>query len=181
MCIIKIRRADPLSNEEAPVVVPIRPVSRGQLPPPSPRANAPTSPRGSRLQQQPHHPRASAGSQGSTHRRTGSQQQIVIASPRTSRPKMSTIQHGSSYSYGSGPVPAKESLERVAVSGGGQQRMRSYSGQRQGQQQMGGGRRSTGSVTFDKSPRASHVSHRSTREKIVIVDEMGRRRESGFH
>lgn len=183
MCIIKIRRDPP---EETPVVVPIRPISRGQHQPTthsssrvSPRASAPSTPQMSRLQQQ-QQPRASAGNV--SHRRSGSQQQIVIAqpsSPRTSRPKL-PVQHRSSYSYGSGPVPTRESVERMQLSSQGQlQPLRR--GSSIGQQP---GRRSAGSVTFgvaNVDPRGSHVSHRSTREKIVIVDEMGRRRESGFH
>lgn len=167
MCIIRIRRDPP---EEAPIVVPIRPISHGQ---PAAHATSVTSPRASaspqmsRLQQ----PRASAGS--NNFRRSGSQHQIVIAqpSPRTSRPKM-PVQHGSSYSYGSGPVPSD------IFDGPMTSHRRSYS-----QQGAAAGRRSGSSVHFGTSPRASHVSHRSTREKekIVIVDETGRRRESGFH
>ncbi|KAI4145507.1 MAG: hypothetical protein LQ341_002368 [Variospora aurantia] len=172
MCIIKIRRADP-PGEESPVVVPIRPMSRAQT-----TADGTTplsaSPRVSRSQQQ--QPAPDGANLG--HRRNGSQQQIIIAqpSPDTARPKL-PIHHGSSFSYGSGPVPTWESLDRLRMSSGQQQQhRRSYSGQQPG-------RRSTGSVTFgtNVSPRASHVSHRSTREKIVVVDETGRRRESGFH
>ncbi|KAL8936896.1 MAG: hypothetical protein Q9211_003959 [Gyalolechia sp. 1 TL-2023] len=165
MCIIRIRRDPP---EEAPIIVPIRPSSHGQ---PgahattlisSPRASA--SPQMIRLQQ----PRASAGS---NFRRSGSQQQIIIASPRTSRSKM-PVQHGSAYSYGNGPVPSESFNGPVT----GHHRSSSHQG-------APAGRRSGSSVHFGTSPRASHVSHRSTREKekIVIVDEQGRRRESGFH
>ncbi|KAI4186736.1 MAG: hypothetical protein L6R41_003308 [Letrouitia leprolyta] len=166
MCIIRIRRDPP---EEAPMVVPIRPISHGHpvaYAAPSTSRRASTSPQMSQVQQ----PRASAGS---NFRRSGSQQQIIIAqpSPRTSRPKM-PIQHGSSYSYGSGPVPT-ESFDGPMTG-----HCRSYS-----HHGAAAGRRSGSSVHFGTSPRASHVSHRSTREKekIVIVDEAGRRRESGFH
>ncbi|KAL8942372.1 MAG: hypothetical protein Q9216_001692 [Gyalolechia sp. 2 TL-2023] len=164
MCIIRIRRDPP---EEAPIVVPIRPISHSQPAAhatsiSSPRASA--SPQMSRVQQ----PRASAGS--NNFRRSGLQQQIIIAhpSPRTSRPKM-PVQHGSSYSYGSGPVPSA-SFDRPRTG-----HHRSYS-----QQGAVAGRRSGSSVHFGTSPRASHVSHRSMRdkEKIVIVDETGRRQES---
>lgn len=176
MCIIKIRRADP-SEPETPVIVPIRPISRAHQPTShptsavSPRASVITNPRMSQLPP----PRVSAENQSHEYRRSSSQQQIVIASPRTSRPKMPTIQRGSAYSYGSGPVPARESLERLGSQQQQQQYRRRYSGQQVG-------RRSTGSVTFGPSdPRASHVSQRSARERIVIVDETGRRRETGFH
>ena len=152
-------------------MVPIRPISRGH--PTTQSTTHPTSttsprtsgsPQMSRLQQ----PRASAGA----FRRSGSQQQIVIAqpSPRNSRPKITAVQHGSSYSYGSGPVPT-ESFDRPRCN-----HRRSSS-----QQNAPTGRGSRSSVQYGTSPRASRVSHRSTREKIVIVDEMGKRRESGFH
>ncbi|KAL8917836.1 MAG: hypothetical protein Q9208_007724 [Pyrenodesmia sp. 3 TL-2023] len=159
MCIIKIRRDQ---SEESPVVVPIRPASRGHQPTAtitthptsriSPRVSATAgSPQMSRMQQQL---RASAGS--INHRRSGSQQQIVIAqpSPRTSRPRV-PLQHGSSYSYGSGPVPTRESLDRLQLSSS-----------QQAQQIAMVGRRSAGSVTFggaNADPRGSHVSHRFRR------------------
>ena len=157
MCIIRIRHGAP---EETPVVVPIRPISRGQ----GTTTSSPRSSHPSRLRQQP---QASNGSV----RFDGSQSQAIIIaqpSPRSSRPKM-TVQHGSSYSYGSGPVPT-ESHDRPLS-------RRSYS--RQG---MLSGRQS-GSLKYGISPRQSNVSYRSTRdrEKIVVVDETGRRRESGFH
>ncbi|KAL8895652.1 MAG: hypothetical protein Q9207_008079 [Kuettlingeria erythrocarpa] len=188
MCIIKIRR-----DQSGEPPVPIRPISRGdQLTATtypasriSPRVNATAaSPQMSRMQQRrEQHLRASAGS--ITHRHSGSQQQIVIAqpSPRTSRPKIPLQhEHGCSYSYGSGPVPTRESLDRLHLSSPQQPQhhQRSYSGQ----QVAMVGRRSAGSVTFggaNVDPRGSHVSHRSMREKIVIIDEHGRRRESGFH
>lgn len=187
MCIIKIRRDQ---SGERPVAV-IRPVSRGdQLTTAtypasriSPRVSATAaSPQMNRMQQrQEQHLRASAGS--ITHRRSESQQQIVIAqpSPRTSRPKM-PLQHGSSYSYGSGPVPTRESLDRLHSSSPQQPQHHQRSCSRQQVAMVG--RRSAGSVTFggvNVDPRGSHVSQRSTREKIVIMDEHGRRRESGFH
>lgn len=182
MCIIKIRRADPPGGE-SPVVVPIRPMSRAQTTATrasTPRASLSASPRVSRPQhqQQSAAPPASAGDL--CRHRSGSEQQIIIAQPsslRAPRPRM-PIQHGSSFSYGSGPVPTRDSLDRLQRSSGQPQpqHRRSFSEQQPGS-------RSTGSVTFaaNVSPRASHVSHRSTRENIVFVDEMGRRRESGFH
>ena len=170
MCIIRIRRHQP--EEEAPVIVPIRPIIRNQ-------PTTPISPRTSRLQQPQQQPTRVSASSGFNVRQIDSQQQIVITkrpsrSPRTTRPE---IQHGSSYSYGSGPVPTTESLERKSSNHGAHRH--NYSPQ--AGLTMAVGRRS-GSVTrHPSSPKRSNVSFRSTREKIVIVDETGRRRESGFH
>ncbi|CAL8579694.1 hypothetical protein XPA_005428 [Xanthoria parietina] len=120
----------------------------------------------------------------------GSQPQIVVAkqppSPgRTSRP---TIQHGSSgYSYGSGPVATEIPEQRRLSSDGERRRRRSSHVSQAGflttTMTTTGGRRSSGSVTHGhpSNPRQSGASFRSTREKIVIVDANGRRRESGFY
>ena len=171
MCIIRIRRHQP--EEEAPVVVPIRPLIRSQ-------PTTPISPRASRLQQPQQQPTKVSASSGFNGRQNGSQQQIVIpkrpsSSPRTSRPE---IQHGSSYSYRSGPpIPTTESLIRKSSSHGAHRRNCSQ----QAGLTVALGKRS-GSVTrHPSSPKQSNISLRSTREKIVIVDETGRRRESGFH
>ncbi|KAL8952291.1 MAG: hypothetical protein Q9222_001780 [Ikaeria aurantiellina] len=167
MCIIKIRRDPP---EESPIVVPIRPISRSQ--PTTAQAPAANSRRSSQMGQiHQQQPRASAGS---FERRHGSsQQQVVVAqpsSPRNSRPTM-LVQHAPSYSYGSGPVPIEP-----------QDRPLSHSRRSYAHQGAAPARRS-GSVNYGTSPRQSNVSFRSTREreKIVVVDETGRRRESGFH
>ncbi|KAL8731733.1 MAG: hypothetical protein Q9166_003180 [cf. Caloplaca sp. 2 TL-2023] len=134
MCTTKIRCDQP--DEEAPVVVPIGPISWSPLPAhPTPR----TSPLKSRLQQLQQQPTRTAAD-------SGSQQQIVIAkqplpSPHTPRPK---IQHGSSYYYGSGPVPKAETLARPLSYNGGHHR--SYS-QQAGAVTASPGRRS-GSVTM---------------------------------
>lgn len=47
-------------------------------------------------------------------------------------------------------------------------------GQGQGQGQS---RRRSGSLVYGKDPRQSNTSYRSTRERIVVVDESGRRTE----
>ncbi|KAL8807497.1 MAG: hypothetical protein Q9182_000662 [Xanthomendoza sp. 2 TL-2023] len=118
----------------------------------------------------------------------GSEQQIVFAPRRrgasaSSRPR---IVQGDSYCYGSGPVPTVTMMtgegeeERVFGKSGQGQHRRSYSQQQQ-QQIAPVGRRSGGVDYAASSPRQSNVSFRSTREKIVVVDEMGRRRESGFY
>lgn len=173
MCIIRMRRNGP--DEEAPVVVPICPIPRSQRT----THSTPVSSRTGRLQQPQQQPTRLSASSGFIVRQSGSQQQIVIAkqpspSPRTSRPK---IQHGSSYSYRSGPVPRAELLERPLGSDGERRRSHSH----QAGLTTTAGRRSGSVKHHQSSPKQSSASLRSTREKIVIVDETGRRRESGFH
>lgn len=195
MCIIKIRRAPSENEAEAPVVVPIRPISRSQATDPvgqhyysisaSPRSSRPLQQR-PQQQQDRHSPRASAGSSsGFIVRQSGSQQQTVIPkplspSPRSSRPR---IRPGSSYAYGSGPVPTADDGQEPPLSkGSGSGHHRRSHSQRAGAAAAAPMGRRSGSVNYDAtSPRQSNVSFRSTREKIVIVDETGRRRESGFH
>ena len=184
MCIIRIHRNHPEEEkEQAPVIIPIRP---------RPQSQQRTTPNSSRLQQpqpQQPQPRVSSSSAG-IGLVGGSQPQIVVAkqppSPRrTSRP---TIQHGSSgYSYGSGPVATEIPEQRRLSSDGERRRRRSSHVSQAGflttTMTTTGGRRSSGSVTHGhpSNPRQSGASFRSTREKIVIVDAKGRRRESGFH
>lgn len=185
MCIIRIHRNHPEEEkEQAPVIIPIRP---------RPQSQQRTTPNSSRLQQpqpQQPQPRVSSSSAG-IGLVGGSQPQIVVAkqppSPRrTSRP---TIQHGSSgYSYGSGPVATEIPEQRRLSSDGERRRRRSshhapQAGFLTTTMTTTGGRRSSGSVTHGhpSSPRQSGASFRSTREKIVIVDANGRRRESGFY
>ncbi|MCJ1230578.1 hypothetical protein MMC12_007252 [Toensbergia leucococca] len=86
------------------------------------------------------------------------QQPIIIAySPRSSA---LSIREGT-YQYGSGPVPSAShpSLHRQD--------------DRRGED----GPRTSGGLTFSSNPRASSVSNRSIREKIVFLDDSGRRRE----
>ena len=187
MCIIRIHRSrrpeEEEKEEQAPVIIPIRP---------RPQSQPTNSSRTSRLQQpQPQQPQPRVSSSAGNGLVNGSQPQIVVAkqppSPgRTSRP---TIQHGSSgYSYGSGPVATEIPEQRRLSSDGERRRRRSshhapQAGFLTTTMTTTGGRRSSGSVTHGhpSNPRQSGASFRSTREKIVIVDAKGRRRESGFH
>lgn len=181
MCIIRIHRSRPEEEEkeeQAPVIVPIRPRPQSQQ-----RITTPSSSRtSSRLQQaQPQQrPKVSSASVSNGFV-NGSQPQIVVAKQQRtiSRP---TIQP-SGYSYGSGPVATAETL-----GSDGERRRRSSHASQAGflttttMTTTAGGRRSLGSVKqHPSSPRQSGASLRSTREKIVIVDANGRRRESGFH
>lgn len=185
MCIIRIRRSRPAEEkEEAPVIVPIRPRPQSQ------QRTDPSSSRTSSRLQHPQPARVSSPSANSAFV-SGSGPQIVVAkqrpSPRaTARP---TIQHGSSgYSYGSGPVAttaaaaAEISEQRLLSSDGERRRRSSHAPQAGFLTTTTAGRRSSGSVKYHpSSPRQSSASFRSTREKIVIVDANGRRRESGFY
>lgn len=189
MCIIRIHRSRPAEEkEEAPVIVPIRPRPQSQ------QLTTPSSSRTSSRLQHPQPARVSSPSANSAFV-SGSGPRIVVAkqrpSPRaTARP---TIQHGSSgYSYGSGPVAttaaaAAEISEQRLLSSDGERRRRSSHASQAGfltttMTTTVAGRRSSGSVRHHpSSPRQSGASFRSTREKIVIVDANGRRRESGFH
>lgn len=195
MCIIKLHRVPSSStSHNDPIAMPIRPIPRPMShsqphPPPHHRVSDPrpplrSSPRTSKLA-------PSKASAGSFHRSPRTSQQLVVIatpSPRTSRP---TFVERSSYSYGSGPVPMRQSLELglhlIGETEESRHRRRSYSNQNAGPSK----RRSGASVNLvDTGPRHSNVSFRSTAtrereerrgEKIVIVDEMGKRRESGFH
>lgn len=77
------------------------------------------------------------------------------------------IRRGFSYSYGDGPVPlgtqAKSPPDEITES---------QRSQRAAQVQ-----RRSGSLAYTKSPRQSNASYRSTRERVVVVDDSGRRRE----
>ena len=97
------------------------------------------------------------------------QGQVVVIdqrSPRTSGAL--SIRAGGGYVYGAGPVvPSRQaSLSRPGIHvQGGHRRSGS----------LGVERRS--SAVYGKDPRASNTSYRSTRERIVIVDGNGTRRE----
>ena len=166
MCIIKIR---PDRGEDPPAVMPVRPIptSLGGAQVSTP----PSASRSSRLEQQQQQQQRNElrNSNGLIRLEPTQTQAIVITtspSPRSSRPKI-PLQKGTSYSYGSGPI-AIEPSNRIRAP-------RSVS------HQASLPARRSGSVGVRISPRQSNVSYRSTREKIIVVDETGRRQESGFY
>lgn len=91
------------------------------------------------------------------------QQQAVTIVERSPRTSALSITEGASYRYGTGPVRGSR----------GSLNQRSPSLKPPG----GADPRGSGSVTYALNPRQSNVSHKSTRERIVVVDGLGRRRE----
>lgn len=77
------------------------------------------------------------------------------------------IHHEFSYSYGDGPVPVATQAKSPP-----NEIIKSQPSQRTAQV-----RRRSGSLAYAKSPRQSNASYRSTRERVVVVDNSGRRRE----
>ena len=154
MCLVNLRSA----REEEPVVpnrpLHARPLSRsGQSARSSLAVEARAPPRPppppQLLQARPHRPEP---------RRQQQQAAIIVEhSPRTSG---LSIAEGASYRYGTGPVRGSRgsrgslntSLKPIDA-------------------------RRSGSVTYAMTPRQSNASYKSTRERTVVVDDLGRRRE----
>ena len=180
MCIVNCRRSDSPEPEPAP-----RPVTVPGLVPLS-STSRPIS-----LQAiSPHHSRRSIQEiQSSSDRRRSrssirvplpsqsqhtrpepparrSSQIIVIEKPKTPRTS-GTISEGM-YSYGTGPVPVRMRPPSPAQNEARRSRA---------SQASEGRRRRDSSTYYGKDPRASNASWRSTRERIVVVDDMGTRRE----
>lgn len=84
-------------------------------------------------------------------------------SPRSSKLQ---IRHGSAYSYGDGPTPVEPQAKPPQERHGSQR-----------SEHAAQVRQRPGSLAFAKSPRQSSASYRSTRERIVVIDDSGRRRE----
>lgn len=89
-------------------------------------------------------------------------QQAVLIVERSPHTSGLSITESASYRYGTGPVrDSRGSLNQTSSlrpSGGIEPRR-------------------SGSVTYALSPRQSNVSYKSTRERTVVVDYLGRRRE----
>lgn len=148
MCLVNLRP----SREEEPVVpnrpVNTRPISRsGQSTHSSLVVEARPPPPPLLLQARP--PRSESRPQQAVL--------IVERSPRTSG---LSIGESASYRYGTGPV--RGSLNQTSLS------LRPSAGMDP---------RRSGSVTYALTPRQSNVSYKSTRERTVVVDSLGRRRE----
>ena len=158
MCLIKLR-----PDREEEVVIPTRPV-RPELPPSRQghSAHSITAAAADNQRQQ----QTRAPEVRSRDRIAPPEQAVVIEqiSPRSSKLQ---IRHGFSYSYGDGPVPVSTQENPPP-----NERAKSQSSQRNAQV-----RPRSGSLAYPKSPRQSNVSYRSTRERIVVVDDLGRRRE----
>lgn len=151
MCLVNLRP----SREEEPVVpnrpVNTRPISRsGQSTHSSLVVEARPPPPPLLLQARP--PRSESRPQQAVL--------IVERSPRTSG---MSIAESASYRYGTGPVRgSRGSLNQTSLS------LRPSAGMDP---------RRSGSVTYALTPRQSNVSYKSTRERTVVVDSLGRRRE----
>ena len=180
MCLINLR-----SKEEPEVVVPSRPIAvrplsvHSQLPPSiRPAAPIPLQPRTSTTSYQhisprTSHisPRASQISQSYRLEPISSQTQpqphgqVVVIQQRTPRTSgQLPIREGEDYGYGEGPVTIRRQSSRAQQA----PKRGSMAGQ---------GYRRSGSVGNGKDPRMSNASWRSTRERIVVVDGAGTRRE----
>ena len=149
MCFVNLRSA----REEEPVVpnrpLHARPLSRsGQSARSSLAVEARAPPR----------PRPPQLLQARPHRPEPRRQQqaaiIVEHSPRTSG---LSIAEGASYRYGTGPVRGSRGSLNTALKPIDARR--------------------SGSVTYALTPRQSNASYKSTRERTVVVDDLGRRRE----
>ncbi|MCJ1486121.1 hypothetical protein MMC06_006297 [Schaereria dolodes] len=153
MCLVKIR-----PDAEEDVVVPSRPVTRIHPSSQGSRSSvqfveAPPAPRLSVSQ-----PRSSQEIQ--PHADSRPQGQLIVIQHRTPRTSGLSITDGS-YQYGNGPVTA---MRRKS------QREDSYGSQ-------GHFYRTSESFVPQRSPRQSNTSYRSTRERVIIVDDAGSRRE----
>lgn len=159
MCLIRLR-----PDREEEVVVPNRPVRAGlPLSRQGYSSHSITSATTDHHRQQ----QTLAPEVRSRDRITPPEQAVIIEqiSPPSSKLQ---IRHGFSYSYGDGPVPlgtpAKSPPDEINESQHSQLDVQV--------------RRRSGSLTYAaKSPRQSNASYRSTRERVVVVDDSGRRRE----
>ncbi|KAA6416254.1 MAG: hypothetical protein FRX48_00974 [Lasallia pustulata] len=149
MCLVNLR---PFRDEE-PVVpnrpVYVRPISRsGQSTHSPPRVVEARSPPPLLLVQ--------------ARPQSRQQQLAVMTVERSPRTSGLSVTESASYRYGSGPVrSSRGSLKQTAWL------------------QPSGGMdpRRSGSVTYAPTPRQSNVSYKSTRERTVVVDGLGQRRE----
>ena len=155
MCLVKLK---PDREEEVVVaarpVSYVRPVSQNRRSivqvveaPNAPRLSIASNPRTSQTSQQPQLEPPQRG-------------QLIVIEHRTPRTSGLSIVEGS-YQYGNGPVGVGRRKSQRGASFGSQEHVH----------------RRSGSLIPPVSPRQSNVSHRSTRERVVIVDELGTRRE----
>lgn len=154
MCLIRFR-----PNREGDVVVPNRPI-RFELPPSQHGRTAQSFAVSSVHGQQP------SVTKLRSRERARTQHQAVVIEQIAPEALRFEIRHGSSYSYGVGPVPTTTKRELLREKRDSQQdSVRPTDFPR------------SGSVSHVKTPRQSTASYRSTRERVVVVDDSGRRRE----
>lgn len=148
MCLIRFR-----PDREVEVIVPNRPI-RAELPPSQHGRTASA-----------HDQNTFMNNEGSPERAWTQHQAVVIQqiAPETSKIEIS---HGSSPPHEVGPVPATPKRGPLHERNDSQKDpMRPAQVRR------------SGSLADSKNPRQSTASYRSTRERVVVVDESGRRRE----
>lgn len=148
MCLIRFR-----PDCEGDVIVPNRPI-RVELSPPQHGRTASA-----------HGQKPFVSKERSRERARTQHQAVVIEqiAPETSKIE---IRHGSSYSYGVEPVPTTTEKGPLHERNDPQKdTVRPPQVPR------------SGSLAHAKVPRQSIASHRSTRERVVVVDDSGRRRE----
>ena len=173
MCLIRLR-----PDREEEVVVPNRPIvtETTTLPSRAIHSSHSTSFSTAAGHSIPHR-RPEATLRNSIHQVIpgGQEQPVVIEqrSPRSSSAGNQRIHQGALYSYGEGPVPV---LTNQPSSRPLQERSYSRRSQQGGDPVLP---RRSGSLACGKngSPRQSNASFRTTRERIVVVDVTGRKRE----
>ena len=164
MCIIKLRR----EREEEDPVIPIRPVVARRHTPTRSIHSVPASIVEPRHSQHPVvTPRISVSSSVTSRGRgRPPPQHLVVVEHHSPRSTTLSIREGSrgSFQYGTGPV-------RTISATQGRSSLKPE--QRRPEDDR---RKRSGSVSFI-SPRQSGASRMSTRDKVVVVDESGRKRE----
>lgn len=173
MCLIRLR-----PDREEEVVIPNRPIVTETTLLPSRAIHSSHPPPSATTTAHPLlHQRPEVRARNSTNQvaPVGQEQAVVIEQnpPRSSTAGIQQIHQGSSHSYGEGLVPASSNRPSSRPLQG-----RSYSRS----SQQGGGTmppRRSRSLACGKSgsPRQSNASFRTTRERIVVVDVTGRKRE----
>lgn len=157
MCLIRFR-----SGREGDVIVPNRPIRVSvELPPSRNERTAQSFTVASAHSQQ-----QSSATEVRSRERARTQHQAVVIEQIAPETSQIELRYGSSYSYEVGPVPMTTKREPL----------HERSDSRKDAIRPAHVRRSS-SLAHAKTPRQSTASYRSTRERVVVVDNSGRRRE----
>lgn len=155
MCLIRFR-----SDREGDVIVPNRPV-RVELPPSQHGRTTQSFAVSSTHGQQP------SATEVRSRERARTQHQAVVIEQIAPETSQIELHYGSSYSsYEDGPEPTPTKREPL------HERSDSQKDSTRPAQL-----RRSGSLPYAKAPRQSTASYRSTRERVVVVDDSGKRRE----
>ena len=154
MCLIRLR-----PDREEEVMVPNRPV-RAEL---SSRQGPGSHPVIATTAVADEHRQPTREPEARSHERIAPLEHAVVIQQPSPRSSNLQIRHESAYSYGDGPAPAGRQTRPP---------LGKHASQRSTQV-----RQRSGSLAFATSPRQSNASYRSTRERIVVIDDSGRKRE----